>query len=128
MPTLWPNFAGVAAPRSMAEMLYDAAGDIGTQTSGKLDFYVDIVGIGAAGAVQHIRHNCYLRVPKNHYSFLLFQVTTPVGSPFPATAATPEGEEYANLVDEGAFRDAVLQILQRDRTKEVVLYLLSTAP
>ncbi len=91
MSTLWPNFAGLAAPRGMLQMLHDAAGDIGAQTNGKLDFYVDTLGVGAAGAIRHIRHNCSLRVPKNNYTHLLFQVTTPVAGPFPATAAIPEG-------------------------------------
>jgi hypothetical protein len=125
--TLWPNFAGLAAPRGMFEMLLDAAGDIGKQTNGTIDFHVDTLGVGVSGAVLKIRYNCYLKVIKNSYLHLLFRITTPVASPFPATAATPEGEEFADLQDENELRDAIERILQRERTKEVVLYLLKTA-
>lgn len=128
MSTLWPNFAGMAAPRTMQIMLYDAAAGIGAQTNGKLDFYVDTVGVGRAGAVEHIRYNCYLRVPKNNYLHLLFQVTTPVTGPFPAEVVTPEDDEYPNIADEPALLTAIGAILQRERTKEVALYLMTTAP
>ena len=124
--TLWPNFAGLAKPRGMIEMLHDAAGDIGTQTNGEIDFYVDAVGAGVSGAITDIRYNCYLRVVKKNYIHLLFRVTTPVAGPFPATAATPEGDQFPDLKDEGQLRTAIGQILRRERTKEVVLYLLKT--
>lgn len=126
--SLWPNFAGVAAPRGMIEMLYDAAKDISTQTNGAIDFYIDAVGVGVSGVIQDIRYNCYLRVIKKGYTHLLFRVTTPVASPFPATAATPEGDEYPDLKDETQLRDAIGKILKRERTKEVVLYLLNISP
>jgi hypothetical protein len=125
--SLWPNFANLAAPRGMIEMLYDAAGDIGNQTNGLIDFYIDSLGVGASGAIKRIRHNFYLRIPKNNYMHMLFRVTTPVASPFPATVVTPEGEEYADLKDELELRAAIEKVLQRERTKEVVLYLLHTA-
>jgi hypothetical protein len=124
--SLWPNLAGLATPRGMMEMLYDAAGDIGNQTNGKIDFYVDALGMGVSGAIKEIRHNCYLRVIKNSYTHLLFRVTTLVAGPFPATAATPEGEQYPDLKDENELRAAIGKILQRERTKEIVLYLLNT--
>lgn len=125
--SLWPNLAGLAPPRGMLEMLDDAAGDIGAQTNGKLEFAVDFYGVGPSGAVRDLRHNCYLRVPKRNYQHLLFRVTTPVAGPFPAVVVTPEGERYADLKDEAELRDAIGKILQRERTKEVVLYLLQTA-
>jgi hypothetical protein len=125
--SLWPNFAGLAVPRGMFEMLLDAAGDVGKQTNGTIDFHVDTLGVGVGGAVLKIRYNCYLRVIKNSYLHLLFRVTTPVAGPFPATAATPEGEEFPDLQDENELRDAIEKILRRERTKEVVLYLLKTA-
>lgn len=125
--TLWPNFAGLAAPRSMQVMLYDAAGDIKQQESGALDFYVDTIGVGTSGAIHNIRYNCYLKVVKKDYMHLLFQVTTPVASPFPATVVTAEGDDYPDLQDEQALRTAIAAILQRPRTTEVVLYLLNTA-
>lgn len=126
--SLWPNFSNLTPPRGMREMLYEAAGDIGTQTNGKIDFFVDSVGIGASGAVQKIRYNCYLRIPRENYLHLFFRVTSPVGSPFPATLETPEGERHADLKDEDELRDAIAKVLQRPRTQEVVLYLLSSAP
>jgi hypothetical protein len=125
--SLWPNLAGLATPRGMMEMLYDAAGDVGNQTNGKIDFYVDALGMGASGAIKEIRYNCYLRVIKNSYTHLLFRVTTPVAGPFPAATATPEGEQYPDLKDENELRAAIGKILQRERTKEIVLYLLNTA-
>ena len=124
--SLWPNFASLAPPRGIMEMLYDAAGDIGQQTNGDIDFYVDPVGVGVSGAIKDIRYNCYLRVVKNSYTHLLFRVTTPVAGPFPATAATPEGERYPDLKDETELRDAIRAILQRPRTTEIVLHLLKT--
>lgn len=124
--SLWPNFASMSPPRGMMEMLRDLAGDIDAQTGGKVDFYIDPVGVGISGAVQHIRYNCYLRVVKNNYTHLLFRVTTPVASPFPATAETPEGERFSDLKTEDELRHAVSQVLQRQRTQEVVLYLLAT--
>ena len=105
-------------------MLYDAAGDIASQTNGAIQFYVDILGV--SGAVKRVRHNCYLRVPKTEYMHLLFQVTTQVPGPWPATAATPEGETFPDIQDENQLREAIEKILQRERTKEVVLFLLST--
>jgi hypothetical protein len=122
--SLWPNFAGLTPPRGMMEMLYDAAGDIGTQTGGAIDFYVDTVGVGVSGAIQDIRYNCYLRLVKKGYVHLLFRVISPVAGPFPATVATPEGEQYPDLKDETELRAALGKILQRERTKEIVLYLL----
>ena len=124
--SLWPNFAGLAPPRGTMEMLNGAAGDISAQTNGAIEFYVDVVGVGVSGVIQDIRYNCYLRVAKNNYMHLLFRVTTPVASPFPAVAVTPEGERYSLLEDEEELRDAIEKILQRERTKEVVLYLLKT--
>jgi hypothetical protein len=124
--SLWPNFASLAPPRGMMDMLQEAAGDIGQQTNGRIEFYVDPVGVGVSGAIKDIRYNCYLRVVKNGYTHLLFRVTTPVAGPFPATAATPEGEQYPDLKDETKLRDAIRDILQRPRTTEIVLYLLNT--
>ncbi len=126
--SLWPNFAGMAPPRGMIEMLGDAAGDIGTQTNGAIDFYVDTVGVGASGVIQDIRYNCYLRLVKKDYMHLLFRVTTPIASPFPAVIVTPEGEKYPDLKDESELRQAIGQILQRERTKEIVLFLLNSVP
>jgi hypothetical protein len=126
--SLWPNFAGVAAPRGMMEMLLDLAGDIGQQTNGDIDFYVDALGVGASGVIKDVRYNCYLRVVKRSYTYFLFRVTTPVGSPFPATAATPEGEQYADLKDEAELRNAVKAILQRPRTADIVRSLLQMVP
>jgi hypothetical protein len=126
--SLWPNFAGLAPPRGMIEMLYDCAGDIGTQTGGAIDFYVDTVGVGLSGVIQDVRYNCYLRVVKNGYTHLLFRVTTPVAGPFPASAVTPEGDRFPGLKDEAELRAAIAKILQRERTKEIVLYLLNTVP
>ena len=79
--SLWPNFAGLALPRGMVEMLDDAAGDIGTQTNGAIEFQVDPLGTGATGAALKIRHNCYLKIAKTGYKYFLFGVTTPVAIP-----------------------------------------------
>jgi hypothetical protein len=87
-------------------------------------FYVDTLGVSSA--IDKVRHNCYLRVPKTDYNHLLFRVTTPVPGPWPVAATTPEGETFADLQDENAIRTALEQIFQRERTKEIVLYLLST--
>jgi hypothetical protein len=51
-----------------------------------------------------------------------------VASSFPASAATTEGEEYRELKNEEELRAAIGNILKRERTKEIVLYLLKTAP
>ncbi len=111
----------------MAQMLLEAVGDIDAQTGGKIKFYIDPVACaGNSGVIQGVRYNCYLRADKSNAVHLLFRVTTPVASPFPAAAVTPEGESYPDLADENALRDAIRQILQRERTKEIVLYLLST--
>ena len=122
--SLWPNFSTLTPPRGLREMLHDAAGDIDTQTNGAIQFYVDTLGV--SGTVRQVRHNCYLRVPKTEYNHLLFQVSTPVPGPWPATATTPEGERFADIQDENQLRAAIQQILQRERTKEIVLYLLGT--
>ncbi len=122
--SLWPDFSTLTPPRGLREMLYEAAGDIDAQTKGAIQFYVDTLGVSAA--VAKVRHNGYLRVRKTEYTHLLFQVTTAVPGPWPATAATPEGETFADIQDETRLRDAIQQILQRERTKEIVLYLLCT--
>jgi hypothetical protein len=124
--SLWPNLSGMTPPRGMREMLQDAAGDIDAQTKGAVQFYVDTVGVGPSGVIRDLRHNCYLRVSKTNYMHLLFRVTTPVSSPWPAVVTTPEGETFEDIKDESQLRDAIQQVLQRERTKEVVLYLLST--
>jgi hypothetical protein len=111
----------------MVEMLYDAAGDVGSVTNNKLDFHVDSVGAGKAGAITEIRHNCYLRVIKNAYTHLLFRITCPVATPFPANAATPEGDNYPEINSETELRDTIKQILARPRTTEILLFLLNTA-
>ena len=85
--SLWPPVGG-SPPRTMAEMLYDAAGDLGAMTNGKLDFYVDAVGVALAGGpVSRIRYNCYIRMIAKSYLHLFFQVTTP-----PAARSTPSWE------------------------------------
>ena len=123
--SLWPDFSTVTPPpRGLREMLYDLAGDIDSKTGGAIKFYVDTLGV--TSAIEKVRHNCYLRVPKTEYTHLLFQVNTPVPGPWPAVASTPEGERFPDIQDENQLRDAVEKILQRERTKEVVLYLLST--
>jgi hypothetical protein len=113
----------------MAEMLYDAAGDLGTITNGKLDFYVDTVGIAPAaiGPVTQIRYNCYIRVISKSYSHLFFQVTTPSGGPFDAVLGTPEGDQFPPIRNEIELRKVIEDVLQRPRTKEVVEYLLRLA-
>ena len=128
MPDLWPNFANMAPPRRMMEMLYDAAADISAKTDGKIDFYVDAIGVGAGGVIREARYNCYLRVSRAAYKHLLFRVTTPVASAFPATAETPEGEQYSNIPDEQGLVDVIGKIVKRDRTTEIVLFLLNLAP
>jgi hypothetical protein len=59
---------------------------------------------------------------------LLFRVTTPVASPFPATAETPEGEKYPEINDEKKLQTVISEILKRERTKEMVIFLRETAP
>src|SRR5205807_6897522 len=98
--SLWPNLSGLPVTRGMREMLQSLAGDISALTNNKIEFYVDTVGVGASGLVQHLRYNCYLRVPAHSYAHLLFQVSTPAASAFPATVATPEGEKVENVTDE----------------------------
>jgi hypothetical protein len=110
----------------MREMLYHAAGDIDAQTGGAIQLYVDTLGVGASGVIHDVRHNCYLRVVKTGYSHLLFRVTTPATGPWPAVVATPEGETIKDITDENQLRAAIEQVVQRERTKEVVFYLLST--
>jgi hypothetical protein len=105
-------------------MLYEAAGDIDARTNGAIQFYVDT--IGTPGSTGKVRHNCYLRIPKTDFNHLLFRVTTPVPGPWPATVTTPEGETFADLQDESQLRGALQQILQRKRTTEIVLFLLSS--
>jgi hypothetical protein len=113
----------------MAEMLYDAAGDLARITSNKLDFYVDAVGVAdpPAGPVTKIRYNCYIRVIKSGNVHLFFQVTTPSASPFDADLGTPEGESFTSIKDEGELLNAITQIMQRPRTTEVINYLLRLA-
>jgi hypothetical protein len=128
MSTLWPA-ASASPPRTMAEMLYDAAGDLGRITNNKLDFYVDTVGVAdpPAGPVTKIRHNCYIRIIKSSNAHLFFQVTTPSASPFDADLGTPEGESFTSIKDEAELLDAINQIMQRPRTTEVINYLLRLA-
>jgi hypothetical protein len=112
----------------MAEMLYDAAGDLGTLTNGKLDFYVDAVGVAPVGGpVTQIRYNCYIRVIAKSYLHLFFQVTTPSGGPFNAELGTPEGDQYPLIKSETELRNVIEAVMQRPRTKEVVEYLLRLA-
>lgn len=127
--SLWPSFANMSAPRGMRQMLSEAAGDLSAETNGKLEFYVDSVGVGASGRIQRIRYNCYINVIKSNkpvYHHLFFRVTTPVASPFPATLETPEGDEEPDLKDEPELRDAIKRIMERERTTEVVLYLMNS--
>ncbi len=126
--SFWPP-VGASPPRTMAEMLYDAAGDLGALTNGKLDFYVDAVGVApsAAGPVTQIRYNCYIRLVGKSYLHLFFQVTTPSSGPFDATLGTPEGDRIPPIKDENELRGAIRKVLQRPRTKKVVEYLLRLA-
>jgi hypothetical protein len=113
----------------MAEMLYDAAGDLARITNNKLDFYVDTVGVAdpPAGPVTKIRYNCYIRVIKTGNVHLFFQVTTPSASPFDADLGTPEGDRFPPIKDKGELLTAIGQIMQRPRTTEVINYLLRLA-
>ena len=122
--SLWPDFSTMPPVRGMREMLYDAAGDIDARTNGAIQLYVDTLGLSRA--VAKVRHNCYLRLPKTGYTYLLFRVITPVPGPWPAAVATPEGDDFRDIQDEIQLRNAIQQILQRERTKAIVLFLLST--
>ena len=127
--SLWPpNVFGTPQTRGMREMLIDAVGDIKAQTNGEIEFHVDLLGVGSSGLVQNLRYNCYLRAAKTGYSFLFFQVTTPSTALWPALLATPEGDAFPNLMDENMLRNAIKQVLQRQRTAEIVYYLHSMAP
>ena len=128
MPSLWPP-PSASPPRIMAEMLYDAAGDLGRITDNKLDFYVDAIGVAdpPAGPATKIRYNCYIRVIKSGNVHLFFQVTTPTASPFDADLGTPEGEEFLSIRNETELIDAITKIMQRPRTAEVINYLLRLA-
>lgn len=128
MPNLWPPVSATQ-PRTMAEMLYDAAGDLARITNNKLDFYVDTVGVAdpPAGPATKIRYNCYIRVIKTGNVHLFFQVTTPSASPFEADLGTPEGDRFSPIKDEGELLAAIGQIMQRPRTTEVIDYLLHLA-
>lgn len=123
--SLWPNLTGTMPPRGMREMLIDAVGDVKTQTNGDIEFYVDLVGVGASGLVQNLRYNCYLRAVKTGYLYMFFQLTTPSTGLWPAKLTTPEGETYPDLMDEAHLRAAIAQVLQRQRTSEIVYYLRS---
>jgi hypothetical protein len=122
--SLWPDFTTATSMPGLREMLYQAAGDIDIQTKGAIQFYVDTLGV--SGNVKQVRHNCYLRVPKTGYTHLLFQASTPVPGPWPARVNTPEGDTFPPVQDEPELRAVIQQILQRERTKEIVLYLLTT--
>jgi hypothetical protein len=128
MSNLWPP-VGVSSPRTMAEMLYDAAGDLARVTNNKLDFYVDAVGVSdpPAGPVTKIRYNCYIRVIKTGNVHLFFQVTTPSAGAFDAELGTPEGDSFPPIKDEAMLLGAIRQIMQRPRTAEVINYLLRLA-
>jgi hypothetical protein len=128
MSNLWPPVSA-SPPRTVAEMLYDAAGDLAKITNNKLDFYVDAVGVAdpPAGPVTNIRYNCYIRVIKNGNVHLFFQVTTPSASPFDANLGTHEGDRFLPIKDEGELLKAIGQIMKRPRTTEVINYLLRLA-
>ncbi len=128
MSSLWPS-AIAPAPRTMAEILREVAGDLASVTNNKLDFYVDAVGVAdpPAGPVAKIRYNCYIRVIKSGNVHLFFQVTTPSASPFDADIGTPEGESYGSLKNETELRNAIQEIMNRPRTSEVISYLLRLA-
>ncbi len=125
---LWPS-VGLTPPRTMGEMLYDAAAGLGTISQGKLDFYVDAVGVTpyTFGPVTQIRYNCYIRVVSKAYLHLLFQVTTPSGAAFEASLGTPEGEAYPHIQNETELKDAIAVVMNRPRTKDVLDYLLRVA-
>src|SRR5580698_2891435 len=116
--SLWPA-VGLSPPRTMAEMLYDAAGDLGTLTNGKLDFYVDAVGVApsVSGPVTQIRYNCYIRVISKSCLHLFFQITTPSSGPFDAVLGTPEGDSYPVIKNETELRNIIGDVMQRPRTK-----------
>jgi hypothetical protein len=125
---LWPQISPTP-PRTMAEMLYDAAVGLAQISQNKLDFYVDAVGVAPDpfGPVTKIRYNCYIRVISKGYLHLLFQVTTPSSSAFDAEIGTPEGDTYPPVKNETELVATITQVLQRQRTKEVIEYLLRVA-
>ena len=124
--TLWPDLTTGIPPRTVRQMLVDAAGDIDKQTNGDLQFHMDIVGSGGTSKPREARHNCYLRVERTGHLHLLFQVKTPFGAMWPAVTVTPEGDSIPVANSEDELREAVRQVLQRERTKEVLFFLLST--
>ena len=125
---LWPTI-GPTPPKTMPELLYDAAAGLGQISQNKLDFFVDALGVApnALGPVTKIRYNCYIRIVGKEYMHLLFQVTTPSGSAFDAEIGTPEGEQYSTVRNETELTATITKILQRPRTKEVIEYLLRIA-
>ena len=126
--SLWPTL-GLTPPRTMAEMLYDAAAGLSQISQNKLDFYIDALGVdpNPFGPVTSIRYNCYIRVISKSYLHLLFQVTTPSSGPFDAEFGTPEGDSYPIAHVENELRTTIGEILKRDKTKEVIEYLLRVA-
>lgn len=125
---LWPTI-GQSPPRTMGEMLYDAAAGLAQISQNKLDFYVDALGVAPdpLGPVTKIRYNCYIRVISKGYLHLLFQVTTPSSSAFPAEIGTPEGDHYQPVNNETDLKSTIAQVLQRPATKDAIDYLLRVA-
>jgi hypothetical protein len=121
--SLWPDFSTVTPTHSLREMLYQAAGDIDAQTKGAIQFYVDILGV--SGTSRQVRHNCYLRVPKTSYNHLLSSEYSGA-RPLACHGDDPEGDQFPPVQDEPELRAVIQKILQRERAKEIVLYLLST--
>jgi hypothetical protein len=113
----------------MGEMLYDAASGLSQLTQNKLDFYVDAVGVAPdlMGPVTKIRYNCYIRVLAKSSLHLLFQVTTPSSSAFPAEFGTPEGDRYPPAKNTQQLNDTIAKILQRQETIDAINYLLRIA-
>jgi hypothetical protein len=98
--TLWPTINPVP-PRTMAEMLYDAAVGLGDISQNKLDFYVDAVGVAPDpfGPVTRIRYNCYIRVIKKSYLHLLCLPAAPLKlrSERPRATAIPRSTMRQNF-------------------------------
>jgi hypothetical protein len=128
-PNPWLPVTTTLPPKTMAEMLYDAAAGLSQTTQGKLDFYVDALGVAPdrLGPATSIRYNCYIRVVSKAYLHLLFQVTTPAGGPFPAKFGTPEGDPYPEAKSVSELNDIIVQILRRQETQDIVAYLTRIA-
>lgn len=118
--SLWPDFKLDAKPRGMRHILLDAGADVDQKTNSRVYFSVETVPSDAG-----LSYHCFLISRGDpRYKVELFAVHTKHQN-FPANLYSADGGGVGDIPDEATLLKHLEQIFNSERTKQIVLNMIS---